>query len=855
MKELCQAFEAGKINWPANCADMPGKACQALCEREKASAPISLAMTTVDGYQVGWMEPVVIDDNIGDALRPEHGWLSPMAILDSDDNVLMLYGIDLKSGQYSGTYVRYWDGENLSEPLEWAASRGPHVVDSKNTLHIIANESYFERDAALVHIRWEGTSFAKTTLFAGQFVQPCVFYHGLDIDEEDHLHLTFQDKSKGVTEVWYTRYDGAAWSEPVNLSQSPANSLSPSLAVGKDGMLYLAWHEEFEDASIVGQTAPVMFTYNDGDGWSQPIPSVLTGTFVEVEADQRGFAYVHAENQVVIWDGAAWDGPYEVEYPGFATAFYHRATEANGQLHFMWNRYHEVADETTGEVRYQREVCYRKRAPDGTWSPVISLGIWSAAPTYAEFHSFFEIDLQGVVHTTFGGNLDGLLRQYYTNSGAKAFQPQLLEQEVYQSQLVRADPVLSPATPFSTQADPNWAMGTAVQGELKEPLPRAAHDSSGVLHAIWQHWDGEDLQIFYNSYDGMDWGEPTNLSQFSGYETHPQIVVDSQDRLHLAWVRWTQGTSSIYWAFYDGEAWSAPTKLSDRVSWRPPLKSVAMVQVFANVENAIRPALAAGPDGSLAMSWSHDPEGFVGSVASARFNGRQWAPEAFPGDEDSWALAADWSNVDIDGEGRLHLIFVSSGMMDEDSFLFAQPFHMVQEGLVWSDPEALLSLQADTNPFTELVFKPVIKAIDSNRIFVAFSMRPFERESFPYRLDTENSNAYLIFRDGDGWGEPRRLDPGTAFGPSYVDMALDEDGIAHVVWAKYDSYQKRYSLYYTTSDGYREGEITRIWQANRDQEPYPILKPEIVVGDDGSVHALFALEKDGIWEVDYLTKP
>jgi hypothetical protein len=38
MKELCQAFEAGPVNWPLSCSEMPGEACQALCTREKALA-------------------------------------------------------------------------------------------------------------------------------------------------------------------------------------------------------------------------------------------------------------------------------------------------------------------------------------------------------------------------------------------------------------------------------------------------------------------------------------------------------------------------------------------------------------------------------------------------------------------------------------------------------------------------------------------------------------------------------------------------------------------------------------------------------------------------------------------------
>lgn len=855
MKELCQAYELGNISWPGNCTDMPGEACQTLCEREKASAPTALPMTTIDAYQVGWMEPVQIDDNIDDALRPEHGWTLPMAIVGSQDRVLLLYGVDLVSDQYSGTYYRYWDGEDFSEPALWNEHQGPHVVDSMNRLHIIDNENYFEENAALVHVIWDGTNFTKTTLFPGRFVQPFVLFHNLDIDEEDNLHLTFQEKSNGVLEIWYTRYDGQSWSEPLNLSQSSTNSISPSLAVGKDGMVYLAWHEEIEDASIVGQTAPIKFTFYDGHSWSEPILSTMTGTFVEVEADKRGYAYIHAENQFVIWDGTGWDGPYEVEYPGWATAMYHRATEDNGQLHFIWNRYHEVVDETTGEVSYQREVCYRKRTPDGTWSPVISLGVWSAAPTYAEIHSLLEVDSQGVVHTAFGGNVDGVLKEYYTNSGETVLAPELLEQEVYQSQLIRGNQQVHASTSFPTQSNTEWAVQKVSQLEEKDPLPRVDLDSSGTLHAVWQHWGGEDFEIFYNSYDGTNWGSAENISQFEGYDTHPVVAVDSLDRVHVAWIRWERGTSSVYWTFLDDGNWSGLQRISERVPWKTPLKSVAMVEVTADVENAIRPSIASGPDGTLAMSWTHNPEAFVPAVATARYDGVRWIGEVFPGDEDSWALAADWSTVDLDIEGGLHLTFISSGMMDEDSFLFAQPFHMIEENLVWSEPNPLLPIPADSNPTTQLVFHPIIQAMGTDRIFVAFSMRPFERENIPYRLDTENSNAYLVFWDGRGWSEPRRLDPGDAFGPSYVDIALDNQGIAHLAWVKYDSYNKHYSLYYATSDGYEEGEIVLLWQADFEQEPYPILKPDIAVGEEGSVHVLLAVEGEGVWKAFHFSRP
>jgi hypothetical protein len=852
MKELCQAYEAGSINWPSSCTEMPGEACQTLCEREKANAPTALPTTTIDAYEVGWMEPVQLDDNIEDSLRPALGWILPTILIDNEDHVMFWYSLDLGQGGYTPTYYRYWDGDGLTEPREWNALQGLYRFDSANNLHIIVNKDYGEENATLVHIIWDGVNFTQTTLFPDRLVQPCVLSNNLDIDEDDNLHLTFQDKSKGVMEVWYTRYDGLEWSEPINLSQSSGNSRSPSLAVGKDGMVFLAWHEESDDTFVTGQTAPVMFTMYDGETWSEPVDIPFTATFVDVQADKRGFAYIHAENKFVIWDGSKWEGPYEVEYPGWPTAMYHRFTEDSGQIHFIWNRYHEVQDQGTGEVRYQRDVCYRKRAPDGTWSPVMSLGIWSEDPTYAEYHSSIEVDSSGVVHASFGAKVGGMLQQYYTNSGAEIRQPELLTQEIYQTRLIERTGGKLPPTDFPTLPNDDWTVEVLPLEESEEPRMQIAVDSNGILHMVWQGKEGDHFGVFYSSYDGVKWNESMDVSHFEGYDTHPVITVDSDDRVHVTWIRWAEGTSSVYWSYLDDGSWSEPQKLSERVTWE---LLVAMIPLVADVENALRPSIANGPDGTLAMSWSHSPEGFTTSVSTIAFDGQRWAAEEFPGGDDSWVYAADWSSVDMDSNGYRHLIFVASGMMDPDSYLFAQPFHMVETDSGWSEAELLLSIPEDSTPGSQMVFRPVIETMDLDRIFVAFSMRPFERENTPYRLDTENSNTYLIFGDGSGWSDPRRLDPGDAFGPSYVDMALDKDGVAHIVWAKYDTYNKRYSLFYTTSDGVEESNIVLLWQADDEQEPYPIIKPDIDVGEDGSVHVLMAVEETGMWRTVYFSKP
>ncbi|MFH1445820.1 MAG: hypothetical protein ABIG43_00215, partial [Chloroflexota bacterium] len=136
-----------------------------------------------------------------------------------------------------------------------------------------------------------------------------------------------------------------------------------------------------------------------------------------------------------------------------------------------------------------------------------------------------------------------------------------------------------------------------------------------------------------------------------------------------------------------------------------------------------------------------------------------------------------------------------------------------------------------------------------------FTMRPFEPEYSPYRLANENSNVYFTFWDGQSWSKARRLDSGTAFGPSHVDIAVDADGLTHIVWSKYDSYSKRYSIYYTMSDGKQESETVLIWRSDQDQESFPILKPIIIVDSLGKVTICFEAHIGGFWHSYITTNP
>ena len=856
MKELCQAFQAGTISWPEPCSLMPGEACQLLCTQEKAASGLDLPTTVIDGYQVGWMRPIQLDDNIKDSGRPQFGWGLVTPVVDHDGRVLLVYG-----GLVNGpSYYRYCDGNVLSDPVIW---NGPdnnwlRIFDSDNLLHLISVANMGEEEQHLVHTTWDGTTFISEPVFPGQFVKPTLSRYNLAIDNQDRLHLAFWDKSRGVREVWYTRYDENGWSQPVCVSNSVSDSWDPSLDVLDDGRVFISWHESPKDSMVESTTAPTMFTWFDGKHWSTPSLTALGSSFPWIGIDNQGIVHQISENVYTYWDGERWSDTLQIDYPGQATAMYHAIIDPNDNLHVIWNRYNKLESPTPDGRQFSREMMYRRRSADGTWSPVASLGIWDTSPTYNEVHTMLVIDAGGVIHTSFWGNIEGNVRQYYLNSGAPIQDSSLFDLVVMPPQPSYKQYTFPEPKPVATVPSTAWSevssLGLSIGGEQAANIDLAT-DSSGRLHVVWQEPQGDGYEIMYSSTDGSTWSDAINLSNSGSFNFVPVIAIDAGDGIHVGWIGSIPGSTGTFHTFFDGNAWSPPEKISRVVNWRT-LSS--MVDVTIKGENTTRPAIAAGSPGEAAMAWEHISEGISNAVAFAVSEDSRWQPEAFPIEDSHLPYAGDRASIDFDSQGNLHLTFTYSGTIDgfdEGVYLKGQPFYTRYDGSTWSEPAHLLSIRPDPNPGDQWSFMTSVTAASPERVLIAFTMRPFEPEYFPYRLPNENSNVYLTFWDGQSWSEARRLDSGTAFGPSHVDIAMDADGLAHIVWSKYDSYSKRYSIYYATSDGKQENETVLIWRSDQDQESFPILKPNISVDASGGVTIFFEAHVDGFWRGFITTKP
>ncbi len=850
MKELCEDYREGIISWPANCSDMPGEACQTLCETEKAASGINLPTEVVDAYQTGWTKPLQLDDNINDSLRSDFAWSLTNPVIDSKGNVLLIYS-SLIEGLPG--YYRIWDGEKLSEPQVWNGPLGLQVraFDSKDRLHIISIENQDEEDQYLIHVIWDGNTFTTEAVFPEQFMQPTLGLHNLEIDTEDHLHLTFHDKSLGVNAIWYLSWDENGWSEPISISDSLTNSVNPCIALGQDGRVFISFTIEVLDLPVESATADYLFTYVHDGQWSEPIHGVL-GT---IKTDSRGYVHSIGENLYTYWDGERWSDPVQIEYPGYPTAMYHFVVDPQDNVTFIWNRYTQLDTFTEEGYDLQRELMTRRKYADGSWSPVMTLGVWDYTPDYNEVHTLMSSDADGVIHIGTSGNFEGELRQYYLNTSAPVLDETLAMLAVMPPQLAYAPYPSSEPSPITSEPPIGWSelksIGTSSSQSKDVDIDL---DAEGNLYAVWQEQIGDDYEILYSYSEEGSWSDPINISQTDGFDLDAQIVHDELGRLLVGWVGTLPGTTCAYSVEYDGTTWSTPLRLSKAITWE--IRS-SMLDLSFSKENVIRPSLAVGPSDEGAMVWEHISEGVSNTLGIALQDKYGWGQENIPIGETHFPYAGERADLDFDSDGNLHMVFTYSGNTEgfsEGFYLKNQPIYTYFDGKTWSEPEYLLALPPSDNPVNDMSFQSKIAAINADRIYVVTSLRPFNRAYSPYRRSNEDSNAYLTFWNGSEWSEMRRLDNGTAFGPSFADIVEDGKGIAHIIWSKYDVFSQHYSIYYTTSDGLKESAVIKMWESETEQDAFPILKPVIAVNADGKIAIAFEIEKAGIWSAYYTVK-
>ncbi|HVP58620.1 MAG TPA: FlgD immunoglobulin-like domain containing protein [bacterium] len=194
----------------------------------------------------------------------------PAIAVDGNDNIYVAWQYIGPTGGSSLIYLKRFDG-SVWEPTQAMANtvwpdRTPAVAaDAAGSVHVVWYEDRrAELEPSLLEYRkfngfaWEPP---ETLVEAPDILTPSIA-----VGPNGSVHVCWRDKrysdEDGSYEIFYKRYEGAAWGPDQRLTQAPGTSDNPSIAVAPDGVIHVVW------ADWRWGNAEIYHSYCDERGWT-----------------------------------------------------------------------------------------------------------------------------------------------------------------------------------------------------------------------------------------------------------------------------------------------------------------------------------------------------------------------------------------------------------------------------------------------------------------------------------------------------------------------------------------------------------------------------------------------------------
>jgi len=252
--------------------------------------------TTTDVFYVmwdgmEWSEPVNISNTLGFV-----GYLIKMTT-DSNNNIHVVWG-DL-SATPTVFYVKKTD-EIWSEPLaisppiagSYCGSMMPLIVsDSNDHLHVVMNTCLSPLPRSLFYTKFNGSQWSEpVSLNISSSGNSGGADFGLVVDKFDYPHIIASSRISGKWGMYHIYWDGNNWTSPVDISGTENYAELARLAVDNLGIIHGIWWED-----VVGQGLQTLYSSYDGIDWSESeiIPNILARCYpVDIVADILNYIHV-----------------------------------------------------------------------------------------------------------------------------------------------------------------------------------------------------------------------------------------------------------------------------------------------------------------------------------------------------------------------------------------------------------------------------------------------------------------------------------------------------------------------------------------------------------------------------------
>lgn len=219
-------------------------------------------------------------------------------------------------------------------PYTSALGSGKIVCDFSNNLHLVWSDAA-TGNCEIYYSKFNGDIWSNPVNVSNDSQHSS--FEDLAIDSKAHLHVVWMDYT-GDYGVRYSKYDGISWSSSVLLPDvSSGQSCRPTITADTSNLPHIVWEER-------ESPEPIIYTFHNGTNWSPPCTLSRLG-----ERSNEPIVTADFQNNIhVIWrvvdsgkiyyivcDGDSWSIPYDISGGEYGVNLDMTIDEENC-LHAVW---------------------------------------------------------------------------------------------------------------------------------------------------------------------------------------------------------------------------------------------------------------------------------------------------------------------------------------------------------------------------------------------------------------------------------------------------------------------------------------------------------------------------------------
>ena len=331
-----------------------------------------------------------------------------------------------------------------------------------------------------------------------------------------YLFWTEEDKDEERFSIYYSRFDGNAWTKPIDvaITRPGLSIMNFAPAVDPEGGLHLVWSED--DYTSYYIQAPFMQTPS-AKPWTRPLTLGAPANRFKLQVDSLGVRHlvynIMLGNDVGVHymrsldSGESWSNPVRLDpdIPAGATPQWLAFDLGDdGALHVLWD-YFDMDAALGTTIRYAHSL-------DGgeSWSPALDLDTTSSTDQSLQM-PFPDMVVSG--------------KNIYAIWGRSRPENQANPLAIFRRYRISNDAGL-------TWSEPRWMMGDLNGQAIGSGLDV---DSQGRIHYLVQmRWP---MAIWHTYWDGNAWSAPTTVYFIARDDPESQIINATRSRVHAHNVR------------------------------------------------------------------------------------------------------------------------------------------------------------------------------------------------------------------------------------------------------------------------------------------------------------------------------